>query len=488
MGYESSGGLDGIEFSFEELERSASMLGAAGLELLEGAGNLARSPELPATLLVLGTASQRYRLLWVAGEILGLAAICSARAAEAGGLSLKVAASRRVYEQAESMAVQEINSVRGGLLPLLLLRDLVTNKARPRTDTMEDLINQLPEFLGTMLPGKLNPLGLLRDREHGGLFDTSVADRLYPGLGDGLDKLGLIDMGSVQLASFNGERTIKRQGSLETLVELQEIAELEPPGSILVSTVQGTGAPVHIVTIPGTQSAALRAEGRGMDIAGALPEGLNAVNPWDTAGIAEGMGFGSQQVSVAVSEALAQAGARPGDAVVFSGYSQGGIHAANLAGDTRLSDTYDVAYVLTLGSPVALAAVPRTAKALHLEDRQDMVPGTDGSKNPEGRNRVTVYFDGPDPSLKLSNDGFGQAHKLENYRDHVQELKGATSAGIVDSTGQLSALLAGSGSLHVRSYQLRRNVAAKPAPKPPAKWRPARKPGSRIPPVTSGWG
>ncbi|MFF5792204.1 hypothetical protein ACFY5D_09165 [Paeniglutamicibacter sp. NPDC012692] len=491
MGYESRGGVAGTEFSLEELERSSTMLATAGAELFEGAAKLALSPQPPAALLLLGAVLMRQRVLAAANGVIELAGMCSARAAEAGGLALRVQAAREVYEQAESQATRQINDARGALLPLILMWDLATNKGRPCTDTMEDLINQAPAMIGALLPGPAGAVALLRDREHGGLFDTSVAQRLYPMLGPGLAGLGLVQTGPVEVAALNGTRTVETRGALDTMLDLQAIAEQEPPGSLLVSTVQGGGAPVHIVTIPGTQSDPLREGLESVKGLAGVKQGSTGMNPWDTAGIAEAMGFGSQHVSVAVGEALAQAGAKPGDTVVLGGYSQGGIHAANLAGDTRLSDTFDMSYVLTVGSPVALAALPKATKALHLEDRRDMVPGTDGSRNPAGRNRVTVYFDGPDPSEELPNTGFGPAHKLANYREHARELKGAADPGIAESTGQLATLLAGSGALTVRSYQLRRVVPSgksAAAPKLAENGRPLKGKLKDVPPVTSGWG
>ena len=466
------------------------MLAGAGADLLEGAARLALSPQPPAAVLLLGAVLMRQRMLAAANGVLELAALCSARAAEAGGLALKVGAARATYEYAESQATRQVNEARGTLLPLILMWDLATNKGRPRTGTMEDLINQAPALLGSLLPGPAGSLALLRDKEHGGLFDTSVAQRLYPLLGPGLAGLGLAPTGPVEVASLNGTRTVETRGALETMLDLQAIAEQEPPGSILVSTVHGAATPVHVVTIPGTQSDPLREGIESVKGLTGIQQGATGMNPWDTAGIVEAMGFGSQHVSVAVGEALEQAGAKPGDKVVLSGYSQGGIHAANLAGDARFAEAFDVSYVLTAGSPVALAALPKTTRVLHLEDRRDMVTGTDGAPNPAGRNRVTVYFDGPPPPEELSNSGFGQAHKLANYRENIRELEDAADPGVAESTGQLAALLAGSGTLTVRSYQLRRLVppGSGTARKPAGRGRPLKEQLKGVPSVTSGWG
>lgn len=487
MGYESSGGVGGIEFSFEELSRSAGLLGKAGLDLHEGAASLLHSPEIPLALLGIATVLQRYRLLAIGAELGSIVGLCTARALECDALSLKVTISRNVYEYTEAEVTRRIELARGAFLPVNIMWDLVSKGGKPRGKTMEDIINQAPNMAG-VLSGM--PLGFLGDREHGGVFDTSVAQRLYPLLSKGLDGAGLVELGTVELAAANSTSTLHLNQGIDTLLELQNIAELEPPGSILVSTVQAKSGPVHIVTIPGTQTAELNAKQNVQRIADPVPQGMVAENPWEFAGISESMGFGSQHVSVAVSQALSAAGAQPGDQIILSGYSQGGIHAMNLAADTRITDTYQVDYVLTAGSPVALISIPESATALHLEDREDMVPGTDGSENPAHRNRTTVYFDQPNPNLDLTSDGFGRAHKLENYRDHARELAGTTDPSIAESAATLSMLLGGAGTLRVKSYQLRRVIKAKPKPKqkPKVKGWPMKEPHPGIHPITSGWG
>lgn len=490
MGYTSSGGVGSIEFSFEELERTSLMLKSAAEDLTEGSSSLYQFPEPSEALLAIAPPRLQLKLLSIIGEIRTLTATCVFQTAEATALKLKVALSRTLYEQAEEQAQRTINETRGKWLPVLLLWDLATNARRPRGRTMEALINESPQLIGRFFPGDLNPGAGLRDQAHGGVFDATVAQRLYPVLSQKLDKLGLVQMGTVELAAANSQSMLKTGAGVDTLLELQNIAELQPPGSILISTVQGSAQPTHIVTIPGTQEHELKPETNIRKIAGQVPEGEIAQNPWEFAGIAEGMGFGSQQVSVAISQALSDAGAKPGDDIVLSGYSQGGIHAANLTGDTRITDTYNVAYLFTAGSPVALATIPQRTKALHLEDRDDMVPGTDGSENPSSINRVTVYFDHPDPKLTLSEEGFGPAHKLENYRNHGHELLDASDPSVAKATTELSSLLLGAGALRVRSYQLRRVVNDPSKPKEKPKVQGLRMKGSNqgIPPTTSGWG
>ena len=96
------------------------------------------------------------------------------------------------------------------------------------------------------------------------------------------------------------------------------------------------GSRAWVVVIPGTQ----------LD---GLPQGTN---PFDAAGIAEGLGYDSAETAAAIRQALRQAGAEAGDQVAAVGYSQGGIHAMNLSRDKAFLAEYELKFVLTAGSPV----------------------------------------------------------------------------------------------------------------------------------------
>ncbi len=436
------------------------MLGGAKEDLMEGASFLARSPNIPAALVARGTVRLRQRVAGVEADIGEITALCALRAAEAGMMALNVATARTRYEQAEAQAQREMNNARGDQLPLTLMWDLASNKGRPRTQTTEDLINDLPGFMGF-------PLGFLRDREHGGLFQAPYPDRLYPQLTDFLRGQNLVDLTPIEVVGHAPDRDVEFDGSIESLVDLQKLAEREPPGSLLVTRIEGPQGPVYVLTIPGTQSGPPEdREGNIRRIEGAGP-GRELGNPWDGVGIVEGMGNESKNLIPSVEEALRQSGARNGDRVVVTGYSQGGIHAANIVNDEHLNELFVFPHLSTFGSPTGRIPVPKDTPALHLEDKNDIVPGTDGSRNPDERNRLTVVFDGPDGTLELGNDGFGEAHKLENYDSHAKELRGTKDPGAVESLGLLGTLFGQSRQGRVRSFQLARQP--KPKTKVPAK-------------------
>lgn len=449
MGYEVRGGPGSIRYSITELERTGSMLGSAKEHLIEAAGLLARAPDFPAVTMAHGNAGLRRQTTDVENGIREATSLCYLRAAESGILALKVVTARARYEQAEAEAQRLVTRSRADRLPLTLLWDLLGNKGRPRTQTTEDLLNELPGFMGV-------PLGFLRGKEHGGLFQTPYPDRLYRWLTDLLRDQNLVDLSPIEVLGRGRDQTVDIDGSVESLVRLQKLAEKEPPGSLLVTRVERPEGPVYVLTLPGTQSdPSLGAESRVCRPDG-TDSGQELGNPWDGLGLVEGMGNESRNLIPPIEDALRQSGARNGDRVVVSGYSQGGIHATNIVNDDHLNTLFSFSLLSTFGSPTGRIPVPKDTQALHLEDRNDLVPGTDGSPNPDERNRLTVVFDGPDGTKELGNDGFGEAHKLENYEAHAKELRSATDPGVVESMGLLGALFGSSGRGRVRSFQLAR--------------------------------
>jgi hypothetical protein len=78
-----------------------------------------------------------------------------------------------------------------------------------------------------------------------------------------------------------------------------------------------------------------------------------------------------------VLQAMSDAGVGPGESVVFTGFSQGGIMAANLAADPSLP--YKVVGVVTNGSPVDTFWIPKDVPNVSFAHVSDVVPMLDGS-------------------------------------------------------------------------------------------------------------
>lgn len=138
--------------------------------------------------------------------------------------------------------------------------------------------------------------------------------------------------------------------------------------------------------------------------------------PWDMTSNITAMAGGSAGSYRAVEEAMRLAGIEPGSPVTLTGYSQGGLIAAQLAA----SGDYTVDGLVTFGAPAGQVAVPHDIPYLAIEHANDLVPslgGTFASSEPVVVRRQ--LFDGPPPPSEYVLP----AHRLSNYLD---------TAGLVD--------------------------------------------------------
>jgi len=201
---------------------------------------------------------------------------------------------------------------------------------------------------------------------------------------------------------------VQVNGGPESFYELHSMLEDRGPeenGKFMVVEVDEH---TYAVILPGTQN-----DKSGHD-------------PWDYWGNADALGIESENYVDAIADAIEASGAKEGDEVIMSGYSQGGIHVAQLMKNKFLNRKYKMNKMITLGSPIGGIDIPDRVRSLSVEDDKDMVPGTDGTPNKNrGRNHYTTIFDGPREDIKpLLNDDslFGAPHQLKNYGDHLREL------------------------------------------------------------------
>ena len=230
------------------------------------------------------------------------------------------------------------------------------------------------------------------------------------------------------------------------LLERVRVIDERGTGYIEVIEVDNDGRRAYVVVIPGTQLHA--------------PPG--GTNPFDLSGIVEGVGDNSESVNKAVRDALQAAGARRGDPVVGVGYSQGGIHAMNLAASEDFISEYNLKYVLTAGSPVAHIASKPDVTSLHLEHRTDWVPGADGAPNRDTRNQVTVTMTN-DLYVQTGEDvGIGPGHQLHSYQHGARLVAASSDPSLVQSTAALGAILGSGGTAKATRFSLSRAKTAAP--------------------------
>lgn len=243
-------------------------------------------------------------------------------------------------------------------------------------------------------------------------------------------------------------------GSPAALLGRARIVNERGDGYIEVVEVENDGKKAYVVVIPGTQA--------GGEMGGG--------NPFDEAGIAEGLGHRSKEINAAVLQALRAAGADTGAPVVAVGYSQGGIHAMNLATDELFLNEYDMKYVLTAGSPVGGIVPAAGISTLHLEHRQDWVPGSDGTPGPDSRNRVTVTLNGPVHTPEGEDPGLGPGHRLTNYEEGARLVSASADPSLVASTAVLGGVLGAGSTATATRFALTRTKAPEPqtvtAPQP----------------------
>ncbi|MFE4837031.1 hypothetical protein ACFRAU_20450 [Arthrobacter sp. NPDC056691] len=316
---------------------------------------------------------------------------------------------------------------------------------RPNTASTEAIASSDPVVAGTILAALLgvrqSPVdAAVKMALASGMAGSSVPilartllDRVLPGL-----------QPRPVRALKEGSADIDLDASPAGLLARAGEVEDAGPGQIEVIQTTSGGRDAFIVIIPGTQ-----------------PGNTGGPNPFDEAGIGEALGYGSEYTAGAIRAALREAGAEAGDQVVAVGYSQGGIHAMNLSQDKAFLAEYNLKYVLTAGSPVGAISPGPGVSSLHLEHRQDWVPGSEGLPNPDTRDRVTVTLNGLVRTPPGEDAGLGPGHRLTNYEAGARAVAASPDPSLAASTAALAGVVGAGGTAKATRFQLVR------APKPP---------------------
>ena len=177
------------------------------------------------------------------------------------------------------------------------------------------------------------------------------------------------------------------------------------------------GSRAWIVEIPGTQSF--------------IPNG--GPNPFDLTADLQMMARQASDVMMTVTAAMEQAHIAPGEPVMLSGHSLGGIAAMALAANEAFAAHYSVAAVVTAGSPVARFAPIGGPSVLSLENSTDIVWALDGAPNPDRATWITVHQD-----LRASDLAADQAAATSLVGSH-EPATYARTAGLFDASSASSA-------------------------------------------------
>ncbi|MFC0581203.1 hypothetical protein [Micrococcoides hystricis] len=259
-------------------------------------------------------------------------------------------------------------------------------------------------ILGGAARAGAHVLPQLRHKRYGGLFDRTVADRLYGVITKTGGQALRLSVEPVEVAAISQPTSHRVDASFSGLMALVPTNDGTDAGSITISTINKADGTTHtVIAFPGTEGAA-------------AAEASGGTSPFSINGLAEATTLGSQHVNAGVMEALEQTAIPAGSTVTLIGFSQGGKHAMNLAADERFAKKYKTQMVITAGSPVAQTAaqLPTSVKTLHLEHKDDPVPGLDGAANPHSINRITLGLSGY--AVPTSKDTvFGAGHNFDNY-------------------------------------------------------------------------
>ncbi|GAB3620070.1 hypothetical protein GCM10027417_13310 [Glutamicibacter endophyticus] len=372
----------------------------------------------------LGPRGHTLNELWL--KLLSTAPLASEAATEAEKLSQRTRQAMVNYIESERLAQRLITDRR----LLDQLADLVVssslNDLRPPRQTTEQLVRLVVDMLTGPLWGYLDDS---ESKRHGDVLRT--LSRVL-----GLDTSRRLF--SMKLCDTAPIMSQEIDGGLSGYYQLHDYLERDAqqnPGRFMVVQAEQRGRDVYLVVLPGTQDNSW----------GQLP--------FDAKGILDAYGGESQNLQDPVDEALRLSGAGPGDEVILSGYSQGGLHVANLLKNAFLRKKYRLNQAVTFGSPVGTIQLPKQVRSLHLEDAKDMVPGLEGVPNQYQQNQLTVTFDGPRRPDELESGFFGKAHNLHNYGEHLAELERRPTGQVRENVRELSL---DGGPVKLRRFQLRR--------------------------------
>lgn len=128
--------------------------------------------------------------------------------------------------------------------------------------------------------------------------------------------------------------------------------------------------------------------------------------------------YAKTQYERAVMQAMADASIPPGADVVYTGFSQGGIMAANLASDAN--SPYHCVGIITNGAPIQTFDIPSDVPVLAFQHEGDIVPSLDANQpwHDAESNQHTITLPSPTSSsgepLKL-HDSTTYANSVATY-------------------------------------------------------------------------
>lgn len=448
------GGPSSIHANFAELERGIMLLNSAvaDAEVLAGrAAGWGATASLVTSLTPYG--------IGLAGQTVHISTGLVRLGVELEVLHEGVRFAVRSYLQVEAEVSARIDQM---MLPASALRlaNSLIQDAPVQTTDLERALRQGPDalesLLNTVVPGAgagtaLSVITVLGANAHATSTGRNVIEeplnqneQLWHLLSGSVSALGVLQLGRYAVKDTtrggddSGWKPVESSdGSPGWMAQNLRGAFAENAGESALQVTRiaaEDGEKTWVVGVPGTQF-----DSEMLDGADGAPSGdgpgapadqfaslwgsiQHEDNAWGASGVREAMALESQHVVTAVDEALTDAGAQPGDRIVTLGYSQGGVHAMNVAADPRIVEKYDVDSAVTVGGLSANVDIAEDVNVVHFEHSEDVAIALDGSPNPATLNRTTVIFDGyPEGTDPTGEDAgfFGAAHGYDTYQHHL---------------------------------------------------------------------
>ncbi|MFI2564937.1 hypothetical protein [Paenarthrobacter sp. NPDC018779] len=423
------GGVGGMSFQLDELLQGAAVLDQLAQRLGSVEVEAQRVQDALEPFLYESYASGCAAIDAVAESRKGIAGV----RADLAEVSRDVRASNQAYEFAEA---KNALLARTGLDPwkTLGLENTGGFSLRDTTENVIALVLSAAMNVGQgMVPGAALAVGVIPGRSDAG---SALRDVLAL---PGTEKFRPRPVKAEQIGQGMENVDPSMAANLRRLDEIHARGK----GEIEIIEVHNGSASTWMVLIPGTE-----------------PEKANmgGANPLDEAGIVEALGYGSKDVIPAITQALHEAGAEAGDQVVAVSHSQGGVHAMNLTQDKAFLAEFDLRFVLTAGAPVGGVVAEPGISTLHLEHADDWVPGSDGQKNPDTKDRVTVTLTNPARTPPGEGFGLGPGHRLETYAVGAEEIARSQDPSLVASAGAYAGAVGAGGAATVTRFRLVRDA------------------------------
>ncbi|GAA4476833.1 hypothetical protein GCM10023190_15180 [Enteractinococcus fodinae] len=243
------------------------------------------------------------------------------------------------------------------------------------------------------------------------LWDVDPSQRTYGMLAHALQHAGLMRLAPYDVDNVtpqpaaDGWQTRDSLGmdsSMQAMDLLQDYAQ-EADTVTIARIGQSDGSDAYAVMYPGTTPL-----GDDSGPLGALRDDA----AFGATGVVEAIAADSAHVEEATLQILAQAGVPAGAKIIPMGYSQGGMHAMNVALSKKVTSKYEVSDALTVAAPTGHRSTDDlSTNFVHIEHQHDKVTALTGASNEARVNRTTVEVHGY-PAEDVEAGVFGAEHNI----------------------------------------------------------------------------